>query len=79
MMEKKFCDMTYGEKISYVAGLLILSIGEGTFRNTVTLMYDLIQEEAYNRGLKEGLRREEARKTLKTSVKKVKSKTHGKR
>ncbi len=45
---------TRKEQIAYWVGELCLSIGSGKFKDTVSVMIDFYQREAYERGVRAG-------------------------
>ena len=53
MNEKSVEEMTFDEKVSWAAGELIISIGEGKFRDRLYSILNALMLEAYNRGKKE--------------------------
>lgn len=51
---KTYKALSHEGRISFWVGSLIVSIGTGTFRDTVALMVDFIMREAYERGVEAG-------------------------
>lgn len=46
--------MEYNERVKYITGELILSIGEGNFKDRVSWAIGAITSEAFKRGVKDG-------------------------
>jgi hypothetical protein len=51
---EKILEKSRNEQIAYWVGELCISIGKGNFSDTVSVMINFYQKEAYERGVKEG-------------------------
>ena len=49
---KPYEEWSFGEKVDYHSGQLIVAIGTGKFRETVCSVLMSVTQDAYNRGVK---------------------------